>query len=158
MLKIKFVIALLLTSIVFYSYGSNKPQNKFDYDKFKAEKIAFFTDALELTPEEAAVFWPVYNEYERKKWELSQEPRIMDEQFVKGIDKMTEKECIEFTRKYSSFQQKDADINKEYNEKFLKVLPARKVVKLYITEINFREHLLRKYRDFGRFNNNNNNF
>jgi hypothetical protein len=156
MQKIKITIALLLISIVFHSYGSNNPQDKFDYDKFKAEKIAFYTNSLELTPDEAAVFWPVYNEYEKKQRELFQEPRIMDEKFVKGIDKMTEKECIEFTRKYSSFQQKEVDIDKEYNEKFLKVLPARKVVKLYVTEINFREHLLRKYRDFGHFNNDNN--
>lgn len=122
-------------------------QGKFDYDKFKAEKIAFFTDALELTPDEAAIFWPVYNEYEKKKWELSKDRREMDRQMDNGIKEMTEQECIEFANKFSSFPQKDADLNKEYNEKFLKVLPPRKVVMLYIAEMNFRNHMLRKYRD-----------
>lgn len=147
MQKIKFTIALLLTSIALLTYGGGKGQGKFDYDKFKAEKIAFFTDAMELTPEEAAVFWPVYNEYEKKKWELSKERRAMDRQLENGIDKMSDEECVEFARKFSSFPQKDADLNKEYNEKFLQVLPPNKVVLLYITEMNFRDRMLRKYRE-----------
>ncbi len=142
------IISFLLLFSANTFAGDNPKKDNFDYKKFKAEKIAFFTDAMDLTPEEAAVFWPVYNEYEKEKWELSKERR----QFERDLDdndleKLSEKECIELTRKFSSFPQEDADLNKKYNEKFLKVLPPQKVVKLYITEMDFRHHMLRKYRD-----------
>ena len=38
--------------------------------RMKAEKISFISARLDLTTDEAQVFWPVYNEFERKKLEL----------------------------------------------------------------------------------------
>lgn len=32
--------------------------------EIKAQKVAFITQRLQLTPAEAQVFWPIYNEYE----------------------------------------------------------------------------------------------
>jgi hypothetical protein len=145
---------LIISFLILFSShtfaGNQSKEDKFGYEKFKAEKIAFFTDALDLTPDEAAVFWPVYNEYEKEKWELSKERRQFERDLDdNNLDKLSEKECSELTRKFSSFTQEDADLNKKYNEKFLNVLPAKKVVKLYITEMDFRHHMLRKYRDKG---------
>ena len=36
-------------------------------DRWKAEKIAYITDAMELTSAEAEKFWPVYNKCECEK-------------------------------------------------------------------------------------------
>ena len=36
-------------------------------------KIAFITTELNLTPDEAAKFWPVFNAFEEKQRELKQE-------------------------------------------------------------------------------------
>ena len=57
--------------MAFSTFANEKPDGKFDFEKFKAEKIAYITNALSLTPKEAEVFWPVYNEFEGKKWRLS---------------------------------------------------------------------------------------
>ena len=35
--------------------------------KIKSEKIAFLTSAMNLSPEEAQIFWPVYNKAEAEK-------------------------------------------------------------------------------------------
>lgn len=40
-------------------------------DRWKAEKIAYITDAMELTSAEAEKFWPVYNKCECEKKNLS---------------------------------------------------------------------------------------
>lgn len=34
--------------------------------EFEAQKVAFFTQEMELTPEEATKFWPLYNEMQQK--------------------------------------------------------------------------------------------
>ena len=36
-------------------------------EKLMAEKVAFLTLEIGLTPEEAQVFWPVYNQVEKEK-------------------------------------------------------------------------------------------
>lgn len=58
-----FLIALLGVGLV--SNGQDPTQEKADH--IKAQKIAFFTEKLSLTPEEAQRFWPVYNLYWEKK-------------------------------------------------------------------------------------------
>ena len=37
--------------------------------EFDAQKVAFFTQELDLSPAEAAVFWPLYNEMQKKNRE-----------------------------------------------------------------------------------------
>lgn len=145
-MKLKFTISLLLL-VNTIPILANFKQDKFDYDKFKAEKIAFITEAIDLTPEEAEIFWPVYNEYEKKKWKLMSDRRELDQSLKEGVKDMTDKEYIELSRKLAAFQINDGKLNEEYNEKFLKILPPKKVVELYLAEHNFRNHLLRNYRD-----------
>ncbi len=36
-------------------------------DKFRADKVAFLTTRMDLTPAEAEKFWPVYNEFDSKQ-------------------------------------------------------------------------------------------
>ena len=60
----KFITALAMLGIAF-SLGAQAPSQKGNHQQMKerlqAEHIAFLTEKLELTPEEAQVFWPVYN-------------------------------------------------------------------------------------------------
>ena len=39
-------------------------QTKEDLDQIKTLKVAYFTEHLSLTPEEATQFWPIYNLHE----------------------------------------------------------------------------------------------
>lgn len=143
----KLTIGLFLLIFVLPSLANANMQGKFDYDKFKADKIAYITEAIDLTPQEAEIFWPVYNEYEKKKWELMKERRELDKSLHDGVKEMSDEEYIKLSRKLASFPLKDGKLVEEYNEKFLKILPPKKVVELYLAEMNFRNHLLRNYRD-----------
>ncbi|MBN2262005.1 MAG: hypothetical protein JW735_03770 [Prolixibacteraceae bacterium] len=145
-MKIRIVFFTLLFVSLFGAQANDKPQGKFDFEKFKAEKISFFTSALDLTPKEAEVFWPVYNEFESKKWEISKQRRELDQSLMNGVAEMSDKEYTELSRKIVSLFIEDNKLTEEYNERFLKILPPKKVVMLYVTEMNFRNHLLRKYR------------
>jgi len=59
-LKNILLIAMLLGTSLIYS---QKKQNR---EKIKSLKIAFFTEKLDLSSEEAKAFWPMYNEHEEK--------------------------------------------------------------------------------------------
>ncbi|MBP6978810.1 MAG: hypothetical protein PHD61_04510 [Bacteroidales bacterium] len=116
-------------------------------DVVKAHKIAFLTDRLSLTPEEAQRFWPVYNEYQDKK-------EIVQKEMFKGmdlrdmdIDVLTDEEATEIADNQIIKAQKLLDVQKEYHIKFKEVLPIQKVLKLYQAEKDFQHELLRKMRE-----------
>ncbi len=146
MTKKLLLIFTLLLSVFAINANDRLQRNNFDFDKFKAEKIAFFTDIMELTSDEAQRFWPVYNEFERKKWEIIQQRNNLYGNIDSNLTTMNNNELIEFTKKLASFNSLEGKLDEEYNEKFLEILHPQKVVKLFKAEINFRNNMLRNYR------------
>lgn len=128
----------------------NKDKNKSDKqarrEQIEAQKIAFITQELNLTPEEAKVFWPVYNEYEAKRHQLKKSFRDVEYIHKADMDKLTEKEAAQILDNQIIEAQKFLDLRKEYHAKFKAVLPAVKVLKLYDSERDFQKVLIDKIR------------
>jgi len=116
------------------------------FEKIKAEKISFFTEKLSLTSAEAQAFWPVYNEFEKKRFDIQRQihefEHMPDEKFASLSDSEIEK----MINNYVGSFEKEALLLKEYNKQFLKVLPKKKVLMMYRTENQFRGHLIREYK------------
>lgn len=113
-------------------------------EKIKTWKIAFFTEQLNLTPEEAQKFWPVYNEYENKLEDLRKKRRQERRIAKENLDEMDDKEIEALVDSEMAFRQKELDLQKEYHSKFKSVLPTRKVAKLYAAEEQFKIVLLKR--------------
>ena len=65
------LIFILSISIVGFSQEHNKERKfKQSREKIEAAKIGYLTNKLDLTSEQAQKFWPVYNEYSDKRFEL----------------------------------------------------------------------------------------
>jgi len=116
-------------------------------ERFKAQKIAYFTQNLRLTPKESEKFWPVYNEYQEKRNEILMEKRKTTVYIRQNIKTMTDKELEKTADSYVLFESKLADLLTTYHQKFKEVLPIRKVLKLYQTENQFKTFLLKQIRD-----------
>lgn len=116
------------------------------FEKIKAEKISFFTSKLDLTPAEAQAFWPVYNELEKKRFDIQRQihdfERIPNDEYAK----LTEPEILKMTNNYIDLFEKEANLRKEYHKQFMKILPQKKVLLMYRTENEFRGHMIREYR------------
>lgn len=122
-----------------------EPQNK--WEKFRAEKVAFLTTELDLSPEEAQKFWPVYNQLEKERWESHKQREKLEDKVREAEDNMPEREIVQLTRDYAASMQKEANMMVEFNEKFLKILPPEKVLKLYKAENEFRFQMIKRFRD-----------
>ena len=66
----KRLIPILILLISFSGFAQRGGEIQ---EKIKAQKIAFITDKLELTSEEAQQFWPIYNEFEAKVEKIKSE-------------------------------------------------------------------------------------
>lgn len=111
-------------------------------EKIESLKIAFISNKLDLTPDEAKVFWPVYNEYSDGMETIR---RDMRENAIKGrmnFDSMDDSQINDLMDKMIESRQKEVDHMKKYRTEFAKVIPVRKVAILFKAEHDFKKKLL----------------
>ena len=86
------LLACLCTLSNIFAQGIEKESR----EKIKALKVAYITNQLDLTADEAEKFWPIYNDYEQKKSALLYETRSQMRNAIKKngeIDALSEKEA-----------------------------------------------------------------
>ena len=115
-----------------------------DREKVKAYKIAYITDQLNLSSEEAQKFWPVYNEHEDKMDAMrKQENQSVRKMFrdQDEIDSISEKDAKSIITLVMGIQEKMLSERKGYIKKLSAILPYRKIVKLQMAERQFKRKL-----------------
>ena len=115
------------------------------WKEFEAQKIAFFTQELDLSPEDAAVFWPLYNEMQKKikavEWEIRSVFKELKE--PKNLKEEDYKRAVE---KGLAGEIKIGKLKEEYYTRILNVIPASKVWRLRDAERKFHRQLFDKLR------------
>ncbi len=124
------------------SFSSSFAQNKDEkFEKIKAQKVAYITQKVDLTPEEAQQFWPIYNEYESKMFALHKSRKEKGHQ-KPDIETMSDKELNQLFEDRFTEEEQRIKLKREYHQKFMAILPAKKVALLYEAEFSFRHELL----------------
>ena len=143
-----FVTGILLLTVVICT-AQPKMGKYDDRERIEIQKIAFITKKLDLTPEEAQVFWPVYNQCnkERQAFNKSKRGSTKGGEDRKNIDEMSDAEVEKMVDGQIAFRQQEVELQKACHDKYKKVLPIKKVAKLYQAEKQFKRELLRKMRD-----------
>jgi len=108
-------------------------------EKINGLRIAYLTDKLGLTPEQAEKFWPIYREFALKRMEARAELR----QAKKGMDPNNpdpkkQQELVDLSLKV---KQRVLDLEKEYSGRLLKVVTAQQMLRLPTAEAEFRGYL-----------------
>ncbi|MFV5689427.1 sensor of ECF-type sigma factor [Flavobacterium sp. ZT3R25] len=141
-------ILLLLFSFNFYAQGEKMKEKK---EQIKVLKVAFLTTELDLTTNEAEKFWPIYNTFDDKQFELRHQKMktLMKRINDGGLDKMTEKEASAFLAQMESNEEELFLLRKKFTANLKTVIPAIKIIKLRKSEEDFNRKLLQQYRDKG---------
>jgi len=96
-------------------------------EKVQALKIAFITQKLELTSDEAQRFWPVYNRFESEVRQVMMDNKL-------GGDPIDNEEKV-------------LNVKKRYRSEFIKVLGQQKTNTLFNAEKEFRGVLMRQLKN-----------
>ena len=154
MKKIKSFILLVSLMVFSISLKAQETQSKSDKEQeIKSQKIAFFSDKIGLTPEEAQVFWPIYNNYWAKKNEVIANRKKNMIYFADHSENMSNNEMIKYADQYINYEIQLAELLDEYHIKFKKILPIEKVMKIYLADYEFKTYLLKKVRESGKDDN-----
>ncbi|MDK2979578.1 MAG: hypothetical protein PWP52_2292 [Bacteroidales bacterium] len=138
-----FVLSFVISGLHSNAQESNKVSKE---QQIKAQKIAFFTDKIGLTPEEAEKFWPIYNNYWERKNNIIANRKETMTYFANNSGNMSEKEMFQYADSYINYEMQLAELLAEYHEKFEKILPINKVMKIYLADYEFKAYLLQKIR------------
>lgn len=147
-------IIISISILLSFCFSANAQQGRGEkrgrmHKEIQAQKVSYITQKLELTPDEAQVFWPVYNELENKKEILRKGERTLFKKIHLGIDNIPNNELEKISDDMVEYRIKDAQLNKEYHVKFKKILPIKKVLKLYHSEKQFQGMLLKRIKEKG---------
>jgi hypothetical protein len=115
------------------------------FEKMRSMKIAFITESVDLTPEEAEKFWPVYNEFDKQRGELTHliMERYHELEEKKNEDKeITDEEALEMMQRRFELEERIRSLELEYFKKYLEILSPNKVLKLYEAEDRFKKQLI----------------
>lgn len=151
MKKTLFTFAIiLLTATASMAQEHNQPKNKrpFSPEEFQAKQKAFITEKAALTPEEADAFFPLFFELQKKKFEIERNAR-KDIRKPHG-EKLTEEECRELVYKMADTKIEISKLEREYTDKYIKVLNACKLHKVIHAESAFQRHLMKEMTQFKR--------
>jgi hypothetical protein len=143
----KLLILLVLATNVCIGFAQPPQKDKHeDFEIYKAKRVSFMTEKLELTPQEAQKFWPLYNEFDQKRGEYHQKRRELEDQVRDRYDSLTEKDFKRLNAEIVDLYLQEANLVKTYNDQFLTVLPVKKVILVGPTENEFRFKMIREYR------------
>jgi len=138
----------ILIVFIFIALGAKAYSQTDDTEKaLKAEKVAFLTKKLDLTQDEAKKFWPLYDEYWEKKIKILNDRRKLADDFIQNINNITDKEAVDYARRYVESQKRESDLIAEYNKLLLHILPPKKVMLLYQSNYEFKNYLLQKVQE-----------
>ena len=142
------IFALLLFSTFSTFAQSEKMKEK--RDQIKAMKVAFITTELDLNSAEAEKFWPIYNTFEEKEFELKHlKMRSFIKRYRDGKDKMTEKEANLLLSQMEINEEEFYLLRKKFILNLKGIIPASKIIKLKKSEEDFNRKLLLQYRNRG---------
>ncbi len=118
------LILLFIISGSFSILKAQVPDEETRAEKIQSLKIAFITQKLQLTPDEAQKFWPVYNQYDKEVHSIESDNDPNHPPLYK--------------------EEKLLDTRKKYLGSFEKILGRDKTNRLFNAEKDFRGLLIRR--------------
>jgi hypothetical protein len=123
----KYLLILVLTIGFLFNAGA-QAQEQDGGAKLQALKIAWLTKKLDLSPEEAQRFWPIYNKY------IDEIRAIRQEQKQKGTSEIDTEDKI-------------LGVRKKYNGEFSKALSAEKANTFFRSERDFGNEIRKELQE-----------
>ena len=113
-------------------------------ERIEAQRVAFITQRLSFTPDEAAKFWPVYNEHKDALKSLRDDIERPD------LDNVTDEEANTIIERHLVMEDKRLQLRRDLIRKLRVIIPARKILMLHAAERDFNKDLLRKANELRR--------
>ena len=148
-MKISKILPLIIAFISLNVIAQDGPIIRKKKEQIKALKVAFITNELALTSDEATKFWPLFNAFEEKQQEIKKRKLKGDLKRVDdgSFDNLSEKEATTMLAQMESTEDELYQLKKKFISNLKGIISPIKILKLKKAEENFNRKLLQQYRD-----------
>lgn len=153
MKKVFLLITVLVSLISFSCVDVATAQERLSREQFKIKQQTYLMEKAGLTVEESAKFFPIYFELQDKKTEINNSYWKVFQNIKPG--ETTEAQYKEMLTTIYDTRIRIDKLEQSYSEKFLKIISAEKLCKIFMAETNFHRDLMRGFGNFGGNRNNN---
>ena len=98
-------------------------------DTIRANKKALVAANLTLSDEEAAKFWPLYDEYQKKLTAVNDRLVALIKDYTTNFSGMADDHALKLAEDYLGVEEDRVKVRREYLPQFAKILPGRKVAR-----------------------------
>ena len=123
--------------------SASREVGRYRLEIFKVHKRDFLRERAELSDEEAAEFFPYYEELQNKLFRIHDDAQREIKRLLRSKEPVSDAEYQAAVAKKIEAVQEEAQVQKEYYERFLKILPARKIVLIFDAEARFSQEMMR---------------
>jgi hypothetical protein len=146
------ILVVLLAFVLFPRHVCAQPDDLPPLDEarmkeIKAQKAAYLTIKLSLSPEESERFWPIYNTYDDARQKFMKNMRENMRNAQQRGDQLSEAEALAALKKGMTIREQELELERTYNDRFVKAIGAVKTLELHRAERDFHRQVLRRYRD-----------
>jgi hypothetical protein len=103
-------------------------------DAIRANRKALVAASLNLTADEGAKFWPLYDRYQQEINALGDRLVGVIQDYSSSFSTLSNDKAMKLMDEYLSIEAERVKVRRTYLDEFAKVLPGRKVARFYQIE------------------------
>jgi hypothetical protein len=126
------ILALLLLLVTAPLPAETSPE--IDVEKLFALKKELVKDSMQLTEREAAVFWPLYDDYEKKAIDIFNRRAAHIRKYIQEHKNLSDEMAKAMLKKYLEIEDDALKNKRALVSKFSKKLPLKTVYQLFVFE------------------------
>ena len=103
-------------------------------DAIRANRKALVAVNLELSPEEAEKFWPLYDRYQKEINVSGDRMVAIVEDYTANFRELSDEKALQLMESYLAAEAERLQVRRTYLGEFAKILPGRTVARFYQIE------------------------
>ena len=137
----KYSLLAILFFLIIGKSLAQRPEPNYDPEKLQAARVAFITSRLDLKPEQAEKFWPIFNQYTAIREKNMRE--------ISGLNRLREAEISEVDAKKRiekkfELQRKMVDDEEKFVSEMSKVITYSQLLELNDIARDFTRQLYQR--------------
>jgi hypothetical protein len=115
--------------------------------EIESYKVAFLTQKMDLSSDEAKIFWPIYNDFQKEQSALRKQRMQsgISQRKIDEIENLSDAQVQSLINNELNYKQQSLNVEKKYYAKLKSSLPIKVVGKYYRAQESFKKELLSRY-------------
>lgn len=120
------------------------PKHNHNKEQMESMRITHYTRVMQLSPEEAKVFWPEFHKFQEEQKALRKKNPLKKSKGTEiNVENMSEEDAGKFLKQIQEFNTQEQALQDKFTENVSNLLSRKKAVLFVLAEKDFRKELIR---------------